>query len=71
MNDATPLPQLAAKLRNLTGTPVPGGYRKLYMMAADGQLPVEVVRGRLFIKNTDLVTVAGLLGMEIQTAKAA
>ena len=58
----TPLPRLAAKLRELTGQQGPG-YRKLYLLALDGTLPTETRNGRLFVRDADLPAVAASLGL--------
>jgi hypothetical protein len=62
MNNATPLPRLGAKLREQTGQPGPG-YRKLYLLALDGSLPVQTKNGRLFVLDVDMPKVAALLGL--------
>jgi hypothetical protein len=61
----TPLPRLAGKLRELTGQEVPG-YRKLYLLALDGSIPIETRNGRLFVRDADLPQVAALLGLKTQ-----
>ena len=62
----TPLPDLAAKLRTLTGNPGPG-YRKTYLMALDGTLPTVQRNGRRYISDADLPAVAAVLGLTIST----
>lgn len=70
MSDLTPLPRLADRLRDLTGSPGPG-YRKAYALALDGQLPTVQRNGRLFVQEADLPAVAALLGLTISTTRAA
>lgn len=64
MSDLTPLPDLASKLRELTGQPGPG-YRQTYMMALDGRLPTVQVRGRRYVRAVDLPAVVAALGLTI------
>jgi hypothetical protein len=66
----TPLPDLAAKLRTLTGSPGPG-YRKTYLLALDGQLPTVQRNGRRFVQDCDLPAVAAVLGLTIPADRAA
>jgi hypothetical protein len=63
----TPLPQLASKLRAITGE-TPPGYRQLYMLAADGRLPVEFENGRYYATEDRLPEIAALLGLTITVA---
>ena len=60
----TPLPDLAAKLRTLTGNAGPG-YRKCYLLALDGQLPTVQRNGRRYVADADLPAVAAILGLTI------
>jgi hypothetical protein len=60
----TPLPDLAAKLRILTGNPGPG-YRKCYLLALDGVLPTVQRNGRRYVADADLPAVAAVLGLTI------
>lgn len=64
MSDLTPLPNLAAKLRELTGQPGPG-YRRTYNMALDGRLPTVQVRGRRYVRDADLPLIIAALGLTI------
>jgi hypothetical protein len=71
MENLTPLPRACAKLRELTGSPPPGGYQRLYTMAVDGVLPTVQRNGRLFIKDTDIAQVAGMLGLTLKAKQQA
>jgi hypothetical protein len=67
-----PLPQLAGKLVELTGSPPPGGYRQLYMLVTGGRAPfIESEGGRYFVRDADLPRVAELLGLTIKDASPA
>lgn len=60
----TSLPDLAVKLRILTGEPGPG-YRKCYQLALDGVLPTVQRKGRRYVADADLPAVAAVLGLTI------
>ena len=62
----TALPDLAAKLRALTGNPGPG-YRKCHMMAMDGTIPTVKRNGRRYVEDANLPAVAAVLGLTIPT----
>lgn len=64
MSDLTALPNLAAKLQELTGQPGPG-YRHTYNMALDGRLPTVQVRGRRYVRDVDLPLIIATLGLTI------
>ena len=66
-----PLPQVAAKIVELTGSPPPGGYRQLYMLIAGGRAPfIELEGGRYFVRDADLPRLAELLGLKIRNCAA-
>jgi hypothetical protein len=60
--DFTPLPQLAAKLIELTGEPGPG-YTYIRRQIIAGRVPAVFEFGRYFIRNEDLPRIAALLGL--------
>ncbi len=70
MPKLTPLPRLAAKLRDLTGAPPPS-YRMLYMAVVDGRLPSVQQNGRYFVQDSDLPAVAAALGLTIPPSRNA
>jgi hypothetical protein len=70
MEQLTPLPRACAKLQERTGCPTPGGYRRLYNMAVDGMFPTVQRNGRLFIRDSDIPQIVGLLGLTLQRTAA-
>jgi hypothetical protein len=66
----TPLPNLSAKLLELTGSPGPG-YRRCYLLALDGKLPTVQQNGRRYVADADLPAVVALLGLETAPATPA
>lgn len=66
----TSLPNLATKLRVLTGNPGPG-YRRCYLLALDGQLPTVEMKGRRYVADADLPAVAAVLGLTILADRVA
>ena len=62
----TPLPDLSAKLRTLTGYPGPG-YRRIHVLALDGAFPSIMLKGRRYVADADLPAVAAALGLTIPT----
>ena len=63
----TSLPQLPRKLYDLTGRPVPGGYRRLYLHVIEGRIPAEQDNGRWYVADADVPAIAGALGMVTPT----
>lgn len=57
-----PLTRLSPELSDRYGAAAPG-YRKLYMLAMDGQLRTELVNGRHYVLEANLPAIAADLGL--------
>jgi hypothetical protein len=64
MTKRVPLTALSRELTALTGQPAPG-YRKLWTMVVNGELPAEQVNGRYTV---DVRAVAQTLGLTERVA---
>ena len=57
-----PLASLPPRLRQLSGRPPPS-YLRLALLARDGQLPVERIGQRYYVRVADIPAIARALGL--------
>jgi len=66
--DRVGLANAPREIMNLTGRPVPGGYRRVYGMVLAGAIPARQENGRWYLSRSDLPQIAASLGLEKASA---
>ena len=67
---STALGDLAGKIAQTTGSPPPGGYRKLLQMATDATLPgARRVNGKWYVDDDAFPEVLATLGTTIKSQR--
>ena len=67
-NETVALTALPRELKAYSGQDTPGGYRKLWGLVVNGQVPAEQVNGRYRIRRAELPSIATTLGLSPTTA---